>query len=75
MTLLDSLHLNEHAIELVGKGSTGAAVITNGGFAIAGLTVDEWTIAAAIFGMVLGAATFGFNIWFKMKYQRGNKED
>lgn len=52
------------AIERVATKSVYAA---SGVSIVSGLTVNEWGV---IVGMILGVATFAFNIWFKMKYQR-----
>jgi hypothetical protein len=46
------------------------AYAASSGTVFLGLTVDQWGIAAAILGIVGVLATFGFNVWFKMKYGR-----
>jgi len=65
-----ALLADDSNVELVEKTATKAAYITSGATIYSGLTVNEWGV---IVGMVLGVATLGFNIWFKMKYGRGEK--
>lgn len=56
-----------HQVEQIGTNLSYAAA---GGSVFLGLTVDQWGIVGVLVGIVLGLATFGFNVWFKMKYQR-----
>lgn len=70
MTVKDALtdpHIVD-TIERVGTNTVyGASVVS----IFSGLTVNEWGV---VVGMFLGVSTFIFNVWFKMKYQRGNNE-
>lgn len=50
--------------------TTGSAYLASGTSVFLGLTVDEWGIVGVIVGITLGVATFAFNAWFKMKYNR-----
>jgi len=56
-------HLTEQVSTVASYGASGAAVFL-------GITVDEWGIIGVMVGMGLGIATFLFNMWFKMKYNR-----
>lgn len=59
------LHNVEQIATTISYGASGTTVFL-------GLTVDEWGIAAAFVGIIGVIATFCFNAWFKMKYQRGD---
>lgn len=61
---------NDAAIDAVEKAATKGAYLASGATIVSGLTVNEWGV---VVGMVLGVLTFGFNVWFKMKYGRGEK--
>jgi hypothetical protein len=61
---------DQQIIESVEGVATKGAYAASGVTIYSGLTVNEWGV---VVGMVLGAATFGFNVWFKMKYGRGKK--
>jgi hypothetical protein len=63
MNHIQHLPTAEHIVTTTSYVASGTAVFL-------GLTVDEWGIAAAIIGIIGVAATFAFNAWFKMKYQR-----
>lgn len=43
---------------------------TSGTVLFLGLSVEHWSIAAAIIGIIGVLGTFAFNAWFKMKYGR-----
>ena len=62
--------LKHEAIQSIERAGTSVAYAASGGTVFAGLTVDEWGIVGVIVGIALGVATFIFNVWFKMKYQR-----
>lgn len=57
------LHNMEQFATAASYGASGASVFM-------GLTVDEWGVIGVLIGIFLGVATFCFNVWFKMKYQR-----
>jgi hypothetical protein len=61
---------DETTVDLIERGATKAAYAASGVTVVSGLTINEWGV---IVGMVGVAITTGFNIWFKMKYQRGKK--
>lgn len=63
------------ALEIVEKTATKITYGASVGTVYFGFTVDEWGVIGIITGIVLGAATFGFNVWFRMKYQRPRGED
>lgn len=63
---------NDAIVETIEKGATKTAYAASGVTIFSGVTVNEWGV---IVGMALGVATFAFNVWFKMKYGRGNKND
>ena len=72
MSLEEKLHqipLDQHAIEIIEKTASKVAYTASAGTVFCGFTVNEWGIVA---GIILGVATFTFNVWFKMKYQRNN---
>ena len=58
----------EQAGTAMSYGASGTAVFM-------GLTVDEWGIVSFIVGIIGVIATFAFNVWFKMKYQTGDKDE
>lgn len=62
---------NEAAVETIEKAATKTAYAASGMTIVSGLTVNEWGV---VVGMVLGVATFAFNVWFKMTYGRDNNE-
>lgn len=62
---------DETAIDAIEKAATKSAYATSGITIVSGLTVNEWGV---LVGMLLGVLTFAFNVWFKMKYGRGNDE-
>lgn len=62
-----SLLQDESTIELIERGATKAAYAASGVTVVSGLTVNEWGV---IVGSIAAIITTGFNIWFKMKYQR-----
>lgn len=62
---------NDSSIEVIEKAATNGAYLASGATIFSGLTVNEWGV---VVGMILGFATFGFNVWFKMKYGRGSDE-
>lgn len=63
---------SETVIDQVERAATKTAYAASGLTVVSGLTVNEWGV---VVGMILGFATFGFNVWFKLKYGRGNKDD
>lgn len=67
---LSNLASDPHAIELVEKFATKASYTASAGTMFMGFTAEEWGIIGVITGIVLGAATFSFNAWFRMKYMR-----
>ena len=70
-TKASALVSNEAAIDVVEKVATKASYAASGLTIVSGLTVNEWGV---VVGMVLGSLTFIFNVWFKMRYGRGNDE-
>lgn len=63
---------DESTVEFIEKGATKIAYTASGATIFCGLTVNEWGV---LIGTGIGVATFVFNIWFKMKYQRGGRDD
>lgn len=63
---------NEAVVRVVEGVATKASYAASGVTIVSGLTVNEWGV---VVGMILGFATFGFNVWFKMKYGRGDRKD
>ncbi len=57
------LHNVEQVATTLSYGASGTAVFL-------GLSQAEWNIALSIAGIIGVIATFAFNAWFKMKYQR-----
>lgn len=51
----------------VASTSTYAA---SGAAVFLGLNASAWGIVGVVTATILGFATFTFNVWFKMKYQR-----
>jgi hypothetical protein len=58
------------SIDHLEQAATAASYSASGAAVFLGLTVDEWGIVGVLVGIVLGAATFAFNVWFKMKHIR-----
>ena len=50
--------------------STPATYAASAASIIAGLTLDEWQAIGVIGGLILGALTFGTNLYFKCKHDR-----
>lgn len=63
---------DESTVEIIEKGASKIAYTASGATIFCGLTVSEWGV---LIGTGIGVATFIFNIWFKMKYQRGNDHE
>lgn len=72
MIRMQNLVASDSTIEAVERVATKGAYAASGMTVYSGLTINEWGV---IVGMLLGAATFGFNAWFKMKYGRGKKDE
>ena len=62
--------MSNHTVQSIEHAATIASYGASGTTLFLGLTVDAWGIAAAIAGIVGVLATFTFNVWFKMKYDR-----
>jgi len=62
-------------IEFIEKTATKAAYAASAGNVFLGFTADEWGVIGIVSGIVLGVLTFGFNVWFRMKYQRPNNDE
>lgn len=67
---LQLLVSDESTVDAIERVATKATYAASGVTIYSGLTVNEWGVVVGIF---LGIATFGFNVWFKMKYGRGDK--
>lgn len=67
---LNELLRDETTMELIERGATKTAYAASGVTVISGLTVNEWGV---VVGGIAAIVTTIFNIWFKMKYQRGKK--
>lgn len=63
---------SESVVDHVERAATKSAYAASGLTFVSGLTVNEWGV---IVGMILGFATFGFNVWFKLKYGRGENNE
>lgn len=61
---------DDTTVDLIEKGATKTAYAASGVTVVSGLTVNEWGV---IVGTVAAIVTTAFNIWFKMKYQRGKR--
>lgn len=61
---------SESAMEIIERGATKTAYAASGITVVSGLTVNEWGV---VVGGIAAIVTTIFNIWFKMKYQRGKK--
>lgn len=61
---------DETTVDLIERVATKTAYAASGVTVVSGLTVNEWGV---IVGTVAAIVTTGFNIWFKMKYQRGKR--
>lgn len=62
-------------VEIIEKSATKLSYGASAGTMFLGLTADEWGVIGIITGIVLGVATFSFNCWFRMKYQRPNNNE
>lgn len=56
---------NSH--EVIEKATSIVTYSASGATVFGGITLNEWL---GIGGFVIAAASFAFNIWFKMKYKR-----
>lgn len=61
-----NINMAEQSVTNISYSAAGASVFL-------GLTVNQWGVVGVIAGIALGVATFAFNVWFKMKYHRGEK--
>ena len=78
MDLLNTLTLkvnhllkDDSTMELIEKAATKTAYAASGVTVVSGLTINEWGV---IVGGIAAIITTFFNIWFKMKYQRGKRK-
>jgi len=63
---------DETTLDLIERGATKAAYVASGATVVSGLTINEWGV---IVGMIGVGITTGFNVWFKMKYGRGERNE
>ena len=62
---------DDSTMELIEKAATKTAYAASGVTVVSGLTINEWGV---IVGGIAAIITTFFNIWFKMKYQRGKRK-
>lgn len=66
---------NDAVIEQVQAVASKSSYALSGATIIFGFNAEEWGIIFGMIGAFLGFATFVFNIWFRMKYGRGEKKN
>lgn len=54
------------------KAATAGSYIASAIAFLSGLTLTDWGV---IFGMALGLATFGLNVWFKRRVLKHIRDD
>lgn len=67
----DSLIEPDH-YDAIEKGASYATYGASSMTVAAGITINELGV---VVGIIATLVTMGFNIWFKMKYQRGERRD
>lgn len=72
---LTSVASDPHAMDLIEKTASKATYGASVGTVYLGYTSDEWGVIGIISGMLIGAATFSFNVWFRMKYMRPKNDE
>jgi len=56
---------------LIAQVATKITYASAGSTVVFGLNVHQWGIVGVIVGIAITAGMAAFNIWFRMKYQRG----
>lgn len=67
--------MNHQLAETISAVSTKASIATAVGTTVGGLTVEEWSILGVIVGIAGTCIMVGFTIWFRLKYQRGDRNE
>lgn len=62
--------MKQHSADMITSVVSKATYSAAGATTFLGFTVEEWGTIGVIAGIVIGAATFAFNVWFNMKYRR-----
>jgi len=57
----------DNAHEAIEKATSVVTYTASAGTVIGGFTLNEWLGSG---GLCVALASFGFNVWFKMKYKR-----
>lgn len=78
MSIEEKLHglaSNQGVVELVEKTATKISYGAGASSVFLGFTVEEWGVIGIVGGLIFSAATFGFNVWFKLRYMSNKRNE
>jgi len=64
--------INQEVISSIASGTNTITYAAAGSTVFLGLNAAEWGIMGVIIGVFITVSTAAFNVWFKMKYQKGD---